>query len=101
MSIEHSPGFRSAQAAYENATSFDSDCTCLDDDMFICRECGHCDTPKEGDCPDCDGVIEKLSEDARREDFPAVGCPQHDSSYTYEDAADDAREHDYESRMGY
>lgn len=26
-------------------------------------------------------------------------CAQHD--YTDEDAADDAREHDYESRMGY
>lgn len=26
-------------------------------------------------------------------------CPEHE--YTDEDAADDAREHDYESRMGY
>lgn len=64
MNIENSYGFRSAQAAWENANPFDSECTCAEDVLFVCDECG-----------------------------------QH--GYTDEDAADDAREHDREARLGY
>jgi hypothetical protein len=98
MSIESSYGFRSAQAAWENANPYDSDCTCLEDDLFICEECGE-DANKEMDCTVCEGTIRKVSDDARREDYPRTDCPQH--GYTDQDAEDDAREHDYESRMGY
>jgi hypothetical protein len=98
MSIENSPGFRSAQAAWENANPFDGDCTCLDDDLFICAECGE-DAKKEMDCTVCGGFIRQVSGDALIEEYPATDCPVH--GYTDEDAADDAREHDRESRLGY
>lgn len=37
MSIENSYGFRSAQAAYENASPYDNDCDCPP--LFRCENC--------------------------------------------------------------
>lgn len=98
MSIETSYGFRSAQAAWENANPFDSDCTCLEGELYACEECGDSE-PSKGECLTCGIDREEVSDDTRREDYPDGSCPQH--GYTDEDAADDAREHDRESRMGY
>lgn len=92
------PGFASAERAWENANPFDSDCTCLEGDLFICPNCGE-DGDREQTCGVCWSTIRQVSDDARREDYPATNCPQH--GYADQDAADDAREHDYESRMGY
>lgn len=51
MSIETSYGFRSAQAAYENATPFDSDCAC--DPLYVCQRCeSYAET--EGPCKECE-----------------------------------------------
>ena len=102
MTIENSYGFRSAQAAWENANPFDSDCTC-EAEGFMCDECGQIDDVKQT-CPELDchnmDVMRAMTHEEATEYFPADNCPQH-STYTDEDAADDAREHDRESRMGF
>jgi hypothetical protein len=92
------PGFASAERAWENKNPFESDCTCLEDDLYACPECGDSDSTK-GECPNCHVDRQEVSDDTRREDYPDFGCPQH--GYTAQDEEDDAREHDYESRMGY
>lgn len=92
------PGFASAERAWENANPYDGDCTCLEEDLFICPDCG-ASAFREKECPECLGFIRQVTDDARQEDYPAESCPLH--GYTDQDAADDAREHDHESRMGY
>jgi hypothetical protein len=102
MSIENSYGFRSAQAAWENANPFDGECTC-EGELFMCDECGQIVSARQAcpelDCPNID-FMRAMTPDEITEYAPNVNCPQH-STYTDEDAADDAREHDRESRMGY
>jgi len=51
MSIETSYGFRSAQAAYENATPYDSDCDC--DPLYVCQRCDEY-SETEGPCKECE-----------------------------------------------
>jgi hypothetical protein len=50
MSIETSYGFRSAQAAWENANPYDSDCAC--DPLFQCMRCEELGT-EGGECHEC------------------------------------------------
>lgn len=71
------PGFASAQRAWENKNPHDNECRCLEDDLFICPDCGHCDETTEMDCPECDGVIVKASDETRIEEYPSSSCPLH------------------------
>jgi|GEM_PF-1820095 hypothetical protein len=95
------PGFASAERAWENANPYDSDCTCIEAEWFICADCGEedHDATYPRDCTQCDGDVRLMKDDEVIESHPKLSCPQH--GYTDQDAADDAREHDYESRMGY
>lgn len=83
MSIETSYGFRSAQAAYEHATPFDTDCDC--DPLYVCQRCGEY-AEQEGPCKECAHVAYEPTEDpgycaqVDREDctFNATSsCPRH------------------------
>ena len=102
MNIENSYGFRSAQAAWENANPFDSECTCAEDVLFVCDECGQISSARQP-CPEMDcsntDFMRAMTPHEVTEYYPADDCPQH--GYTDEDAADDAREHDREARLGY
>lgn len=74
MTIETSYGFRSAQAAWENATPYDGECICPP--LFHCPECE--EVLAEGET--CDEKCEVPVEEIPREDA-TVGaeqsCPQH------------------------
>ncbi|ASN20664.1 hypothetical protein [Arthrobacter sp. YN] len=60
-------------------TPYDLECTCLDDELFMCRECGEIGE-EIGGCPACYGTIELVPDDTRMEDYPATDCPQHGGS---------------------
>lgn len=82
MSIESSYGFRSAQAAWENANPYDDDCTC-EGEGFICDECGHI-AGEQTSCPDQAEnhpdeyvTLRPLDADEIPEHFPNQGCPRH------------------------
>ena len=83
MSIETSYGFRSAQAAWENATPYDSDCDC--DPLFQCTRCeeyadevGPCKECKDEDYEPQEGI--GFCTQVEREDSThnaKSSCPQH------------------------
>lgn len=85
MTIETSYGFRSAQAAYENATPYDGECECPQ--LFKCNRCDELST-EGGTCKDAQCVADNVDEygepsvmePIEREDevFEALpGCRQH------------------------
>jgi hypothetical protein len=79
MSIETSFGFRSAQAAWENANPYDGECTC-EGEGYICDECGEVSDSKT--CPqrpeDCaSGVMREMTPEEVAEYTPSANCPQH------------------------
>ena len=82
MSITDSYGFRSAEAAYENANPFDGDCTC-EGEGFVCDDCGHvADTA--GPCPDTEEnhpddatELRAITTDEVPEYFTSQKCPRH------------------------
>jgi hypothetical protein len=92
------PGFASAERAWENANPFDNECDCPP--LFMCPACDKYAT-EAGPCCEEDGEQFYFHQIDREdcEEFAAESCNQH--GYTDQDAADDAREHDRESRMGY
>jgi len=76
MSIETSYGFRSAQAAYENANPFDGECTC-EGDAFICDDCGEA-SDQSGQCPSlCPSRLRPMNMDEIADHFPSQTCPRH------------------------
>lgn len=80
VSIETSYGFRSAQAAYDNATPFDGECNC-EAEAFICDECGETSHTSKA-CPlpatDCAaGVMRAMTTEEVAEHFPSQRCPVH------------------------
>lgn len=84
MSIETSYGFRSAQAAWENANPYDNECTC--EDLYRCPNCEATGLASVI-CKDCTPDIPVLAgvptfelelvdrEDSQEEASQA--CPQH------------------------
>jgi rubrerythrin len=79
VSIETSYGFRSAQAAYDNATPYDDECTCTEAEWFICEDCGeeNPDASNPGDCPLCDGFTRLMTDEETVENHAKLGCPAH------------------------
>lgn len=78
MSIEQSYGFRSAQAAWENANPYDGECTC-EGDGYVCDECGHIQDCG-GTCPqvDCSNdFLRTMTAEEIAEHFPNSNCPTH------------------------
>lgn len=84
MSTDIIPGFTRAQAAWENANPYDSDCTCSDDDLYICEGCGE-QSDKPAICPEgCTNDTEmfplsmrEATAEEKAELNPAQGCPAH------------------------
>lgn len=74
MSIETSYGFRSAQAAWENANPYDDECTC-EGEGLMCDECGQACDCTEPEC--CGFPMRELTQDEIAEHFPSQKCPQH------------------------
>ena len=86
MSIEQSYGFRSAQAAWENANPYDNDCTCIEAEWFICNECGEEDPDAlwVRDCRECDGEVRLMTDDETIDLHPKLNCPRHKDQEEYD-----------------
>lgn len=63
---------------WDGRTPYDDDCTCTEDDLYTCQECGAAsDTSGTGECEDPACELVEATDEQKIELRPERKCPHH------------------------